>query len=332
MPAVTEALLKKLTGAYDLELVQRLDLSARGLRSLAGVEACPNLTELDVSGNGAALDDLRPVAALAQLRRLDAGGNAVRELADALAPLAELTHLRLEGNAIDSMDELRVMSQLPKLKNLYLQNKPSSSAAAAAASSAAAAAKVDSKTDDNNGGAGDRRANPVCAHPAYTTTLLRYVPDLVVLDGERIKLRDSTQKAMLDAMAVPAAKLEIPDKQRWLDGFSWEATEAERAAAAAGGGASGGAARAPRKGVAGVHERRRLERERKAAAKASKGGGDAAVAAALAGPAPDLFDEAFVDKATAGPAAAFEGQAAEAAALDAEAEQLLQQAKAASSS
>ena len=43
MAEITEELLMKISGAYDLELVTRLDLSGRSLRSLEGIEHCPNL-------------------------------------------------------------------------------------------------------------------------------------------------------------------------------------------------------------------------------------------------------------------------------------------------
>ena len=58
MAEITETMLMKISGAYDLELVTRLDLSNRGITSLKGIECCPNLVELDISGNRIA--DLPP--------------------------------------------------------------------------------------------------------------------------------------------------------------------------------------------------------------------------------------------------------------------------------
>ena len=211
MAQLTEAFLNKLTGSYDLEVVHRLDLSNKQLKSLHGVELCPNLTELNISNNQ--LHDIEPVASLKSLTRLDASNNQIRKLIVGLGTLVELTHLQLENNSVSSMDELRVLSNLPKLKNFYLQNK-----------------KVDEKENKSGkreGGKGGGKGgdNPVCDHPAYTTTLLRYAPDLQVLDGERIQLRESSQQAMLDALATPAEKLEIPDRERWLDGYSWDTSD-----------------------------------------------------------------------------------------------------------
>ena len=288
MAEITEELLMKISGAYDLELVTRLDLSGRSLRSLEGIEHCPNLIELDVSRNRIA--DLAPVGALAgSLERLDASRNNIRSLPQALGGLGSLTHLRLEGNAVSTMDELRVLSAMAQLRHLHFQNKKNGGSLDGG----------DEKADTDS-----RDGNPVCAHPAYTTTLLRYAPDLVVLDGERIKLRESSQKAMLAAMAVPAEKLEIPDKTRWLDGFSWETDKSAEAAAEA-------AAKQSRTGSRGSRSRR-----------SSKDKGTAAAET----PAPDMFDESFIEKATAVEVERFEAAIGEAEALDVEAEALLKTA------
>ena len=203
---LTEAVLCKHTGAYDLELVKRLDLSNQNITSLSGIELCPNITELNLSSNS--ILTIEPLAALTQLIRLDVSNNQIQKLIIGLGTLIELNHLKLENNNITSMDELRVLSQLPKLKNFYLQNK-----------------KKDS-TNETNETKSDS-ANPICDHPAYTTTLLRYAPDLQVLDGERIQLRNSTQKAMLDALSIPTEKLEIPERTRWMDGFDWDTSDVE---------------------------------------------------------------------------------------------------------
>jgi hypothetical protein len=288
---LTADLLMRISGAYDLELVTRLDLSGRGLRSLEGIAQCPNLTELDVSRNRIA--DLSPLGGLAaSLERLNASGNEIRRLPQVMAQLGRLTHLRLEGNAVSTMDELRVLSAMAQLRHVHFQNKQQQQEDSGGSADGGADEK-----DDAEG----RDGNPVCAHPAYTTTLLRYAPDLVVLDGERIKLRESSQKAMLAAMAVPAEKLEIPDKARWLEGFSWETDKSAAPAAEA------AQARAGSRGS----RSRRLSKDKPAAAGT---------------PAPDIFDEAFIEKATATEVGRFDAAIGEADALDAEAEALLKTA------
>ena len=221
MPTLNEQYLCKLTGAYDLELVKRLDLSGKQIKSLQGIQLCPNLTELNVSNN--LINDIEEIASLTQLERLDISNNNVKKVIVGLGTLVELTHLHLEGNDISSMDELRVLANFPNLKNLYLQNKKGNKEN----SSSKTGSSLKERSNESRSGGGGGGTNPVCNHPAYTTTLLRYAPDLSVLDGERIQLRESTQKAMLDAMATPSEKLEIPDRQRWLEGYSWDTSDVQ---------------------------------------------------------------------------------------------------------
>ena len=226
---LTEQFLCQLTGAYDLELVKRLDLSNKKLSSLQGIELCPNLTELTLSNND--IHDIEPIAALTQLERLDVSNNRISKLIVGLGTLIELTHLHLENNNISSMDELRVLANFNHLKNLYLQYKNGDKEnTTASSSSSSSSSSVGSSLTERTGtatvgGTKKNAPNPVCQHPAYTTTLLRYSPDLTVLDGERIQLRESTQQAMLDAMATPSEKLEIPEWQRWLEGYSWDTSD-----------------------------------------------------------------------------------------------------------
>ena len=48
---LTEEFLVRVTGAYDLELVQRLDISGKSVASLNGIELCTNLVELVAADN-----------------------------------------------------------------------------------------------------------------------------------------------------------------------------------------------------------------------------------------------------------------------------------------
>ena len=179
------------------------------------------------------------------------------------------------------MDGIRVLSDIPKLRNLYFQNKKESNNG------------DEGKSDEKH----DRLSGQVQNHPAYTTTLLRYRFDLAVLDGERIKLRESSQNAAFAAMAVPAEKLsEIPEQSRWLEGFSW-----------------GDGQKAPA-----MNETDLAGEEIEEAAKKKSRTADP--------PAPDMFDEVFIEKATAAESDRFTEAVEEANALDAEAEALLQSA------
>ena len=76
-----EKLLKQISGAYDLELVTRIDLSFKecakhGIQkqsSLEGVAALVNLVELDISGHK--ISDLSPLGSLQKLERVNLSNN-----------------------------------------------------------------------------------------------------------------------------------------------------------------------------------------------------------------------------------------------------------------
>ena len=187
-------ILKKASGAYDLELVSRLDISAHACQkkglgasaSLRGIEECNSLIELDLTGQK--VDDLRPLSSLNKLCKLNLSSNKINFI-EGLEKLEALEHLQLQGNQIQTVEDIEALSTCPNLKHLYLK-------------------------------AGDL-SNPVCSHPSYTTTMLRKFPKLVSLDGERLKLKQSAQAALLESMAVPKAAFEVPESKPWLEKFDW---------------------------------------------------------------------------------------------------------------
>lgn len=90
----------------------QLDLSGNRLRNLGDLAALTSLTTLQLADN--AITDLTPLAALTNLRTLALDGNAVADL----SPLAELTALRaltLDGNAVASLWPLTGLSALEEL-------------------------------------------------------------------------------------------------------------------------------------------------------------------------------------------------------------------------
>lgn len=81
-----------------------LELYDNRVRSLRGVEACPNLEVLDMSYNG--IRDMRPVAVCSKLRELFLAANKLRQI-EGCENLAELKMIDLGANRI------RVMEKLP---------------------------------------------------------------------------------------------------------------------------------------------------------------------------------------------------------------------------
>lgn len=192
---LSDKLLKQISGAYDLELVTRIDLSIeectrKGIdkfNTLSGIESLVNLVELDISGHN--ISDLKPLNSLLKLQKLNISQNELTDV-NGIQVLENLEHLQLQGNMLRSLAYLEDLTQISTLKHLYLQK--------------------------------DGIDNPLCGHPSYSTSMLRKFPNLTSLDGERLKLKVSAQKALLESMAVPKAAFEVPQSKPWLEHFDWE--------------------------------------------------------------------------------------------------------------
>ena len=192
--AVTEDVLKREAGEFDLEAMRSLALPERGLDSAGLAEVvrlCPNLTELDVSANE--IDDANALTRLAQLMKLRITSNSIRSLAFA-AKLPNLEQLFLQGNQISHMKEFAALSELPSLRVLYLRN-------------------VDGSCP-----------NPITGHLSYRAGAVRQLPRLANLDGERTHLEEehSTLKKDMPEPTLPPS--EIPPYSPWVEPNYWSST------------------------------------------------------------------------------------------------------------
>ncbi len=100
----------KLDALAALSKLERLDLSATGVKRLAPLSRLANLSSLDLSGNG--LSDISPIASLGALRKLNLSSNAVKDVS-VLKRSVNLTALFLEGNPITDYSPLSAV--FPKL-------------------------------------------------------------------------------------------------------------------------------------------------------------------------------------------------------------------------
>ena len=150
----TEEYLQRLTGQPDLEEVTSVTCQNCRVFTLVGLWVVPNLVELDVSGNE--LRNLVGIEALVRLKKLVVSRNKIVRLGD-LSALVSLEHLLCQGNLVENLDEVEGLASLPRFKSLYLRNNDLS------------------------------QANPVCGHPAYRNAILRMLPGLRNLDGERLR-------------------------------------------------------------------------------------------------------------------------------------------------
>ena len=150
---MSEELINRLTGDFDLESVLFLDLSDRSLTSLGALALCTSLRLLNLSCN--LLTSLTDITALTQLEELDLSANQITSL-DGLEKLESLRKLDLPGNNITQLEALLPLTGLVHLKTLLLKLP------------------------------GSQLTNPVCAEPAYRTFMQKKFPTLVWLDGEKM--------------------------------------------------------------------------------------------------------------------------------------------------
>ena len=119
--ALTAAVREELHLADDAELkpedlrnVYFLRAPDAGVKRLDGLENCPNVALIDLSGN--AIADVAPLAGLGALQSLDLAGNRIESL-EPLAGLENLQYLKLDGNQVA---DLAPLAKLERLAALYL--------------------------------------------------------------------------------------------------------------------------------------------------------------------------------------------------------------------
>ena len=139
-------------GTFELGLVSTLAVRRKGVRRLLGLERCEALAELDLSGN--LIERVEGLERAVKLRKLVLCGNRLRSV-EGLECCVSLEHLLLQGNALEDLSWLGHLQGLPALKSLYLRNVDGS------------------------------QANPVCAWEDYRAQVLKALPGLRNLDGER---------------------------------------------------------------------------------------------------------------------------------------------------
>lgn len=179
---ITASLLKAVTGEFDLESIYKLSLCRMNIQRIEHLEDCENLVEANLTGN--LIEHMTGLERCKRVRKLQLTSNKIRSLAT-LPMLVALEHLYLQDNAITHVEELNALpDKVPNLKTFYLKN-------------------ID----------GTQR-NPVCDQPAYRSTIIRLLPDLFVLDGERVRHGDVYESAV-DTSQKAVPKVDLPKPEPW---------------------------------------------------------------------------------------------------------------------
>lgn len=151
---ITKSFLKVISGEFDLESIHTLILHDAGINDLGCISECTGLERLDLSRND--VTKLPKLVGLSALQTLNLSANRVSCL-DGLQSLENLRSLNLAGNLIGSVDCLQCLASLEHLKELRLKNDA-----------------LD-------------LSNPACMHPSYAKDIIRMLPSLMVLDGQRVR-------------------------------------------------------------------------------------------------------------------------------------------------
>lgn len=109
----------KLTGEItldDLRALERLYASRQGIESLAGLEHCTSLRNLQLDNN--VINDISSLKGLTNLTEIDLSNNRINDI-HALAALIEIQELSLHRNNISNIDSL---GGLVKMRRLWLGN------------------------------------------------------------------------------------------------------------------------------------------------------------------------------------------------------------------
>ncbi|XP_049625381.1 leucine-rich repeat-containing protein 61 [Suncus etruscus] len=155
---VTPQMLKAHSGEFALDSILLLRLRGLGLVDLGCLGECLGLEWLDLSGN--VLTQLGPLACLHQLAVLNLADNRLSGL-EPLAACESLQRLNVAGNLLATPGQLQCLAGLPDLQDLRLRDPLA------------------------------RLSNPLCATPTYGTAVLKLLPRLKVIDGQRVNGRGS---------------------------------------------------------------------------------------------------------------------------------------------
>ncbi|GAB1611005.1 leucine-rich repeat-containing protein 61-like [Argonauta hians] len=147
---VTCAMLRGISGDFDLESIMILNLDGLHISEVGSLENCTGLEHLIISNND--LSNLIPISSLISLNFLNLTNNNISSL-EGLQTLENLETLNLSGNFIESPSCLYCLTGLPKLKHLQLQCTA------------------------------QKRVNPLCREKFYKRNILSMFSNLDSLDG-----------------------------------------------------------------------------------------------------------------------------------------------------
>lgn len=189
---ISSSLIKRETGQYDAEVIQRLRLERMNLTMISNLDYCISLVELSLACND--ITTIKNLDVLVNLKRLDLSYNKINRI-DGLDQVILLEWLDLKGNVIDDINNLIDLSPLQSLKSISFQN-------------------IDG--DDSN---------PICSHNNYLDMITRTLPSLTILDSghiDIIKEAENLKKYSEKSKSDGSQENEQPILDRWYNAKDME--------------------------------------------------------------------------------------------------------------
>jgi hypothetical protein len=227
MTRLSEEVVKRRGGAFDLGIIVTLDLEGLDLDDVGVLQQCTALRELNLSGNR-----ISSVAELAktlppQITHLDLSNNKISSLRG-IGTFTQLQVLLLDGNNIALLSALDHLAPLRQLRSLRLASQSHTTSSSA---DNTWLSSINHHSDDTSSPRDTRtvvtrnRGNGICAMSEYMERIRKVLPMLHVIDGETEIGYDAAVRALdamcadtEDAFATKAANV-------WLSGADVDAVE-----------------------------------------------------------------------------------------------------------
>lgn len=183
---ITDQMIIKETGQYDKEVIQRLRLEKLSIYKMNNLEGFTSLLELSLAHNEISI--IVGLDSLTSLQRLNLSHNQIRVIEN-LSALESLEILDLRANSIEKTDDVSNLVGLEALRALHL-----------------------SGTDGED-------ANPCCAHTDYINTVIRILPQLQIIDGGHVEIKEAFMSLddQIDLLRPDPGASATPPSEPWFD-------------------------------------------------------------------------------------------------------------------
>ena len=199
---IEERLIRKETGQYDLELIQRLSLDRQFIRLITSMDNLVNLVDLSLAEND--ISAMSGLESAANLRRLNLSHNKIRRV-EFLECMTKLEWFDISYNKIESLtDSMDAIRCLPTLTSLGFGTN---------------SAITDSSPYS---------PNPACESKKYPAIVFQYLPNVNILDGALVSMLREIQDANNESEKVGESSVEELDESNvssWLGNHDKSAEE-----------------------------------------------------------------------------------------------------------